>query len=149
LPALAAAPVIAFAGGASAHGVHAGLVAGGLSLLGAFVCAFVPFLWFAKGAVGGGDVKLLAAIGALLGPRLGIDAEFYGFLFGALYVPAKLAWQGVLFQTLAGALNAAANPFRPKSKRAAVPAALKMHIRLGPAIAAGTLSAVGLSWMGA
>jgi prepilin peptidase CpaA len=38
------------------------------SLLGMLVAASVPFVLFALGAVGGGDVKLMAGIGAWLGP---------------------------------------------------------------------------------
>ena len=44
--------------------------AGGLalSLAGALVCGLVPYLLFRQGTMGGGDVKLLAALGALGGP---------------------------------------------------------------------------------
>jgi prepilin peptidase CpaA len=38
------------------------------SLLGIFVAGFVPFILFALGALGAGDVKLMAGIGAWLGP---------------------------------------------------------------------------------
>jgi prepilin peptidase CpaA len=149
LGALATAPLVNFALESSANGPRAGLTAAGLSLLGALICGLGPLVAFMKGGMGGGDVKLLAAIGALLGPRLGLDAEFYGFVVGALYVPAKLAWQGSLFATLAGVFRMLANPFRPKDARAAAPEGLKMRVRLGPAILVGTLAAVCLSWMGA
>jgi prepilin peptidase CpaA len=147
--ALAAAPAMSFALEGSAHGMHAGLVAAGLSLLGAAICGLGPFVAFVKGGLGGGDVKLLAALGAILGPRIGLDAEFYGFVIGALYVPAKLAWQGRLFSTAAGTLNMFLNPLRPKDGRAPMPDALKMKIRLGPAICVGTLAAIAAAWMGA
>lgn len=146
---LAAAPLVHFALVSSAEGPRAGLTAAGLSLLGAFICGFGPLVAFLKGGMGGGDVKLLAALGALLGPRLGLDAEFYGFVVGALYVPAKLVWQGRLFATVAGVFKMLANPFRPKNARAEAPEGLKMRVRLGPAICAGTLASVALSWMGA
>jgi prepilin peptidase CpaA len=146
---LAAAPLVNFALASSAEDPRAGLTAVGLSLLGAVICGFGPLVAFLKGGMGGGDVKLLAAIGAFLGPRLGLDAEFYGFVLGALYVPAKLAWQGTLFSTLSGVLRVLGNPFRPKAARAEAPEALKMRVRLGPAICAGTLAAAALAWMGA
>ena len=38
------------------------------SLLGLFAAAFVPFILFALGAIGAGDVKLMAGMGAWLGP---------------------------------------------------------------------------------
>src|SRR4051812_12097721 len=50
-----------------------------LSLLGIFACALVPTLLFARNAMGGGDVKLLAALGGLLGPYAGIEVQFYSF----------------------------------------------------------------------
>lgn len=149
LGALSVAPPVAFALQASAHGVRAGLVAAGMSLLGALVCGLGPLVAFLKGGMGGGDVKLLAAIGALLGFRLGLDAEFYGFVIGALYVPAKLAWDGRLFATVTGGLRALLNPLRNKQARTEVPEGLRMRVRLGPAICAGTLAAVVLAWMGA
>jgi prepilin peptidase CpaA len=149
LGALASAPFVNFALESSANGPRAGLTAAGLSLLGAAICAAGPLVAFLKGGMGGGDVKLLAALGALLGPRLGLDAEFYGFVVGALYVPAKLAWQGSLLATIAGVFRTLGNPFRPKHAKVEAPSSLKMRVRLGPAIAVGTLAAVGLSWMGA
>jgi prepilin peptidase CpaA len=149
LGALAGAPVVAFALETSAHGARAGLTAAGMSLLGAILCGFGPFIGFVKGAIGGGDVKLFAALGALLGPRLGLDAEFYGFLFGALYVPAKLAWNGQLCAALAGMARNFTNVFRPKAARVPPPEVLKMRIRLGPAICLGTIAAAFLSTFGA
>lgn len=149
LGALLSAPLVAFALQASAEGARAGLVAAAMSVLGAVVCGLGPLVAYAKGGLGGGDVKLLAAIGALLGFRLGLDAEFYGFVIGALYVPAKLAWQGRLLATVAGGLRALVNPLRRKEERAEVPEGLRMRVRLGPAICAGTLAALVLSRMGA
>lgn len=146
---LASAPLVHFALESSAHGGRAGLTAAGLSLLGALICGLGPLVAFLRGGLGGGDVKLLAALGALLGPRLGLDAEFYGFVLGALYVPAKLAWQGRLLETTKGALRMVANPLRPKHARAEAPESLKMRVRLGPAICAGTVAAIALTWMGA
>ena len=57
-------------GHAVAGGLRGGFADAGrsflFSLAGMAVCAFVPFLLFRSGAIGGGDVKLLAALGALL-----------------------------------------------------------------------------------
>ncbi|MCR4401987.1 MAG: prepilin peptidase [Firmicutes bacterium] len=57
-------------------GVH-GLVESALGLLTGAAILFVPF---ALGWVGAGDVKLLAAIGAILGPR----GVAYSILYGAV-----------------------------------------------------------------
>jgi prepilin peptidase CpaA len=131
LGALVIAPVLAFARG--------GLAMAGMSLLGAVICGIGPLVAFFRGGLGGGDVKLLAAIGALLGPRYGLDAEVCGFVIGALYVPARLAWQGRLGETITGLLRTLKNPFVAKSARVELPETLRMKIRLGPAIFTGTL----------
>lgn len=149
LGALVTAPAVAFVLQARTGDVSAGLSAAAMSVLGAVICGLGPLVAFLKGGLGGGDVKLLAAIGALLGFRLGLDAEFYGFVVGALYVPAKLAWQGRLFATVVGGLRALANPFRRKATRSDVPEGLKMRVRLGPAICVGTILALVLAQVSA
>lgn len=148
LGALAIAPPVTFALEASAHGLRAGLVAAGLSLLGAVVCGLPPLFAFLKGSMGGGDVKLLAALGALLGPRLGLDAEFYAFVLGALYVPGRLAWEGRLFETLARLGRSALQRLpvaRTRFGIAPPETGPKMQIRLGPAICGGTVVAAALA----
>ena len=62
---------------------------GGFSLLGAAVCGAVPaFLHRGWGAIGGGDVKLFAAIGALCHTMLGVEVQTLGFFVAALVAPA-------------------------------------------------------------
>lgn len=146
---LAAAPVVAFALEAYAHGAAAGWNAVTKSLLGFLVCAIGPLFTFMRGGLGGGDVKLLAALGALLGPRLGLDAEVYGFVAGALVFLGILTWEGRLFATVKGCFAMLLNPFRKAEQRTARPAALSTRLRLGPSIAAGTLVAIGLHAAGA
>ena len=53
------------------------------SVVGAFACALVPALLAAKRVVGAGDLKLFACLGAVLGARIGIEAEFYSFAAAA------------------------------------------------------------------
>src|SRR5688572_13604449 len=88
---LCAAPV-AHAGyhlaiGRSAEALHAA----GFSVLGAAVCGVVPWLFFRQGAIGGGDVKLLAALGAICRPMLGLELQFYAYIAAAVFAPARLA----------------------------------------------------------
>src|SRR5689334_15346698 len=58
--------------------VEAGLLGLGSAALGCVLCFAVPFglLHFSRGkAIGGGDVKLFAGLGALLGPGAGLQVE--------------------------------------------------------------------------
>lgn len=67
---------------------------GAFSLMGAVVCAIVPALLYRQGAIGGGDLKLLAAVGSLLQVTMGVEAQMYAFFAGTLVAPARLAYEG-------------------------------------------------------
>lgn len=66
------------------RGLSGGLRGIGVALLGAVACGLVPFLAWKKGEMGGGDVKLFAAIGALVGPSFGFDVEARAFTLSLL-----------------------------------------------------------------
>ena len=51
----------------------------GFALLGLFTVSIAPFIFWKRGEMGGGDVKLLAAVGALLGPVIGFDVLAFTF----------------------------------------------------------------------
>src|SRR5262245_43540075 len=51
--------------------------AAGFSLLGACIVALVPILLYRLKGIYGGDVKLFAALGALCGTRIGVEAELF------------------------------------------------------------------------
>jgi prepilin peptidase CpaA len=65
------------------------------ALLGGLACGFiVGLVFFALGALGGGDVKLLAALGAALGPlALGTVLFWMAIAGGVLSLIAKLRGQ--------------------------------------------------------
>ena len=80
------------------HAATGGLKGAGFSLLGAGMCLVLPAIQFARGEMGGGDVKLFAAVGAIVGPSVGFDAEAITFAL-ALFVlwPYRLVrggWRG-------------------------------------------------------
>src|SRR6478735_3124360 len=54
-------------------GLHEALA----SVAGLVLCAVAPALMYWKGAMGGGDLKLFAAIGALCQPLLGIEIQMH------------------------------------------------------------------------
>ena len=138
LPALAAVPL--------ARGIVQGPGALGLSVLGACVCGLVPLLLFGLRAIGGGDVKLLAAIGALTGVRLGLEVELEGLMLCMLYGLGLLAFRGELLATLRRSLALLVAPLVPKARRKVPTAAAMTSVRLGPAIflAAATCVARGV-----
>jgi prepilin peptidase CpaA len=119
---------------------------GGFSVGGAAVCAVVPLILFRQGAIGGGDVKLMAALGALLEPMVGVEAQMYGFFAGAILAPARLAYEGKLFSTIKNSLTIGANLFLPKTKQRSIESTSLSWFRLGPAVFVGVLLAAYLHW---
>jgi len=122
------------------------LSSGGYSLVGGFVCGLLPLLLYRRGGIGGGDVKLFAALGALLRTMVGIEAEFYCFMAAALIAPAHLAYEGKLFRTLKNTALLVVNPFLPPEKKRIVEQEAMSWIRLGPAIFFGTVLTAALYW---
>lgn len=129
---------LAAPGGPAAIGRALLLLALGMALV-----SLVPVLLYRMEGIGGGDVKLLAVVGAALGPYVGLAAELYAFAFVVLYAPARLLWEGKLIQTLRTTALLLVRPFIPRQRRPALaPAAELTSFRFGPAIFAGTLAAV-------
>src|SRR5438128_2263359 len=82
----------------------------------------------------GGDVKLLAAVGAVLRPQVGIEAEFYAILAAAIFALGRFAFEGKLFKILGNTLTIAINPFLPEAKRRKISPEMMTQMRFGPAI---------------
>src|SRR5256885_12710710 len=59
------------------------------AILGMLVGFAIPFVLFAMGALGGGDVKLLAGIGAWFGPQAAISVFAIAAMVGAVMVIAQ------------------------------------------------------------
>ncbi|MEZ4260510.1 MAG: A24 family peptidase [Polyangiaceae bacterium] len=131
-----------FARGAVCGDLSDGVTAGALAVAGAAACGAVPLFMFSRGAMGGGDVKLFAAIGALLQPLGGLEAETYAFVAAALVAPAQLAWQGKLARTLAHTALLITNPLRKAEDRRPVPESMCAWFRLGPAVLVGMVASL-------
>lgn len=110
------------------------------ALIGTLVVVAVPlclFLFTRGRAIGGGDVKALAALGAWLGPTAGLEAEMLGFIFLALFA---LGWEclrgrgGALLRRSFGLVL----PSRGGAAATASPAE-SVEMRFGPALFFGTL----------
>lgn len=130
-----------FALGFRSGGWAEGGASAGWSLAGVLACGAVPALLFRAGGIGGGDFKLLLAIGALLRPTIGIEAELYSFVAVALYAPARLVYEGKLLRSLGNSLSLLTDPFRPEEKRKKVDPELLSTVRFGPCVFLGTVVA--------
>ena len=129
--------------GFSIH-VAAGFVDGGWrgasggfidSLLGIVVCSLVPVISFARGEMGGGDVKLFAAIGALCGPSLGFDAQACTFLIAmSIVLPWRLLRHGAIGATARNASVVVRNTFYRGSQRLPL-----VCVKLPPVVMAPTI----------
>lgn len=71
---------------------QAGWIGVGPSLLGLLACGFVLLVCFVFLKVGGGDVKLMAMIGAFLGPDRGVEAMLWTFVLGGAAALVVLVW---------------------------------------------------------
>ncbi len=131
---------------ASGHTGKEALMEGAYSILGAILCGLVPLMLYRKDAIGGGDVKLFAALGALCRPLIGVEAEMYGFFAAALIAPARLAYEGKLFRTLKNAMFLVVNPFLPKDKKQTIEQEMMTWFRMGPAILVGVVITALLHW---
>ena len=125
--------------GALILGLATALVAGsfGSSLLGVAVAGGSGLVLYALRAMGGGDVKLLAAIGSLLGYPLTMDLLFFSVLFGGAWAIFALCWQGAMLRTLKELWLLVRSLIYPKIPLF-VPAQ-GVHIAGGAVIAAATL----------
>ena len=128
-----------------------GLLASGAGLLAAVVLLLFPF---AMGGIGGGDVKMMGAIGALLGPYAGFVTLLAGLAFGGAIMGVHLARQRRLGQTLltvytmvsASVLGRSLDPLRVS---AALPGAITLPysapLGLGTIAVLATSGTLGLS----
>ena len=73
---------------------HGGFTTPGMSLAGFAVGFALPFVLFVLGALGGGDVKLLAGIGAWFGPGVAFRVFLLAAVIGAVMVIAQALAQG-------------------------------------------------------
>lgn len=75
------------------------------SLAGLLVCAAIPLGLFRAGAMGGGDVKLLAGMGAIAGPLAGLELQLIAYQVLVVLALVALARRGQLKAVLLRSLQ--------------------------------------------
>ena len=119
------------------------------ALLGIVVCGLVPLVFHRLGAMGGGDVKLFAALGALGGPSMGLEIELLALSCAFFWGLAVLTFRGQLLRSIATSGRIAVNVFVPEGRRRPIAPEELTSLRIGAAIFAGTLLAVlDHTWLG-
>ena len=102
--------------------------------VGIVLCSIVPLVMRFLAKMGGGDLKLLAALGAICGPLTGFQAQTYAFIAMFVYVLGRLAYEGKFFQMWFRVLAL----LIPRNRRTrALSPELIMPLRFGPAILVG------------
>lgn len=94
-------------------------------LIGFLACGLVMIACYVFFRVGGGDVKLIAMIGAFLGPEHGVIAMLWTFVVGACAGLILLVWRVGPFRLLASVVRhvlwsirlGGFNPLTPEQKR--------------------------------
>jgi prepilin peptidase CpaA len=113
------------------------------SVLGGLAGGGALYVMFACGWMGGGDVKLMAAVGTLSGLAFVLDAMFYAIFVGGVFAALVLIWRGEAghvvrdFGALLGrGLGLTSQPVRIRPVGGSFP--------FGVAIAVGTVAAMVL-----
>ncbi|HKY34865.1 MAG TPA: A24 family peptidase [Polyangiaceae bacterium] len=131
-----------------AHAVARGAWGVTESAAGLVLCGGVPLVLFraSRGrAIGGGDVKLFGALGALLGPTMGLEIELGALALLLIVALARLAYSGQLLRVVGATARLLASPFSKGTNKVAAVALTEM--RLGPAIALATVVSVASQYL--
>jgi prepilin peptidase CpaA len=131
---------------AAMAGIGVGLAASGMSsvTLGAALVGFglglaLMLPGHLLGATGAGDVKLMAAVGAIVGPGLVVSAFLFTAVAGGVLAVIVAARRRRLSATLAGTARLMSTPGEARKEiRGATPGS---RFAYGPAIAVGSLVA--------
>ncbi|MET0285697.1 MAG: A24 family peptidase [Polyangiales bacterium] len=111
-------------------------------LTGLLLGSLIPLLLYIARGLGGGDLKLMAAIGVGLGPLLAMEAQMIAFSVGCLFAVGKAIHSGMLWQTLRGTTFVLTNAIAPIAKRRDIPESVSSPVRFAPFLFVGVLFTV-------
>jgi prepilin peptidase CpaA len=114
-------PVTALAGGLASSAWLSGWSGLGSSLLGSFLGFLVFLVFYLLGGMGGGDVKLMAGLGAVLGAGRILEASLWTAGLGGVMAALAVGYAAV----------------RPRVHRTDPSGKSSLHIPYAPAIALG------------
>jgi prepilin peptidase CpaA len=113
------------------------------SLLGLAMCTVPFFVGWRFGWIAGGDVKLVAALGALGGISSGLETVFLTLFCAACFVFLRFCWDGVLFRTVTNGIAVAVTRAIRRDNVVEPRHEFTTTLRLGPfALAGASLSLV-------
>jgi prepilin peptidase CpaA len=113
-----------------------------LSLIGMTIGFCILLLLFLAGGIGGGDIKLLAAIGAIKGYPFILWATFYGVLVGGIIALFVMARYGVMWQSIKNICYRGWCLVVPGLKYVPLDKSASLKIPYGVAIGIGTIWAL-------
>lgn len=116
------------------------------SLLGIVACLFFFGFCYIAGGVGAGDVKLMAAIGALKGFTFVLFVSFYSVCFASVITLVILMWQGKLFYVLKWFALTIVSIFIPNLPKPDLEALGEAKLSFAPAIFLGTFYSLYLEY---
>ncbi len=129
------------------HSVGSGFEGAQLAVLGCLFCFAPSYFLFVRGALGGGDVKLFAGFGAVLGAREGLELQFAAFVLVAAYALWVTAWHGRLGALLRASCQASLYLIAPgRFARPEGEAHESVELPMGAAIFFAALAASVRAW---
>ena len=126
-------------GGLHGQGPNMGLAGALLGLLAGFVP--LALIWRA-GGIGGGDAKLMGAIGVLGGWEFVLSALLYGFLATAVMAVVVMIQKRIVLRTFRRVLHAAVLVFMPGAKPADPTTADSPRVPVAVGFCIGVLAAI-------
>lgn len=136
-------PAVAIGVAAAAAGASPSLAGSLWGLAVGFVPFFVLYLF---GGLGGGDVKLMAAVGALGGFPFVLNAMITAVVVGGLIAVLLVVWEGKALSALRFVGSSFAFVFNPRIERARLD--VSRPVPFGVAICLGTLATQVAVWQG-